>query len=111
MADLGDSQKGTTAEGIHLGAMAGSVDILQRGYTGIETRNGALWLNPALPTEVAHFSMRLRYKTHLLILDITHAKLTLTSVKPDAAEISVRIRDQEYSLVGGERLECDLVQA
>ena len=69
MADLDDSQKGTTAEGIHLGAMAGSVDIMQRGYTGIETRGGALRFNPALPREIEEFSMRLRFRRHLLKLE------------------------------------------
>ena len=42
MSDIADSQQGTTAEGIHLGAMAGSVDILQRCYTGKAGRNDTL---------------------------------------------------------------------
>ncbi|MFH8492821.1 hypothetical protein [Streptomyces coeruleorubidus] len=36
----------TTGEGIHLGAMAGPLDLVQRGLTGLETREGALWLDP-----------------------------------------------------------------
>ncbi|MEE9124082.1 MAG: glycoside hydrolase family 65 protein, partial [candidate division NC10 bacterium] len=36
--DVSDIQVGTTPEGIHLGAMAGTVDIIQRAHTGIETR-------------------------------------------------------------------------
>lgn len=45
---IDDIQGGTTPEGIHLGAMAGSVDLLQRGYTGIETRGDVLRLTPLL---------------------------------------------------------------
>ena len=37
-SDVADIQGGTTPEGIHLGAMAGTVDLLQRGYTGLEAR-------------------------------------------------------------------------
>ena len=37
-SDAADVQGGTTPEGIHLGAMAGTVDVLQRGYTDIEVR-------------------------------------------------------------------------
>ncbi|MET0834346.1 MAG: glycoside hydrolase family 65 protein, partial [Actinomycetota bacterium] len=48
-SDLHDVQGGTTAEGIHLGAMAGTVDLAQRCYTGLETREDVLWLNPCLP--------------------------------------------------------------
>ncbi len=36
--DVADTQMGTTPEGIHLGAMSGTVDLIQRGHTGIETR-------------------------------------------------------------------------
>ena len=106
MADLDDSQKGTTAEGIHLGAMAGSVDILQRCYTGIETRGGALWINPALPEGLDELSMRLRYRHHLLILDVGHRHVRLRSLKPDAGPITVRVTGRKYSLAGGETLEC-----
>ncbi|MGW2125435.1 hypothetical protein [Streptomyces sp. NPDC001758] len=36
-ADIADIQGGTTGEGIHLGAMAGTLDLVQRGLTGLET--------------------------------------------------------------------------
>ena len=45
-SDLLDTQGGTTPEGVHLGAMAGTVDLVQRAYTGIETREEVLWLEP-----------------------------------------------------------------
>ncbi len=35
-SDVSDIQQGTTAEGVHLGAMAGTVDLVQRVSTGIE---------------------------------------------------------------------------
>jgi alpha,alpha-trehalase len=106
LADLEDSQKGTTAEGIHLGAMAGSVDIMQRGYTGIVTRNGVLRFDPALPEGVEELSLRIRYRGHLLILHFGKSSLRLRSLKPGAAPITVRVRDQEFSLSGGETRGC-----
>jgi trehalose/maltose hydrolase-like predicted phosphorylase len=42
VSDIADVQGGTTAEGIHLGAMAGCVDLLQRCFAGLETRHDAL---------------------------------------------------------------------
>ena len=51
-SDVADVQGGTTHEGVHLGAMAGTVDLVQRGYAGIATRDGVLWLDPALPDEL-----------------------------------------------------------
>ena len=35
-SDVSDTQGGTTAEGIHLGAMAGTLDLLQRDARGLE---------------------------------------------------------------------------
>ena len=45
-SDVADVQGGTTAEGVHLGAMAGTVDAMFRVFNGIETRDDTLWLNP-----------------------------------------------------------------
>ena len=45
-SDINDMQGGTTAEGIHLGAMAGTIDLIQRCYTGIELRQDELRFNP-----------------------------------------------------------------
>src|SRR5690606_1753421 len=52
-SDVDDIQGGTTSEGIHLGAMAGTVDIIKRGCPGAGRRGGALWLKPGLPDELA----------------------------------------------------------
>ena len=44
-SDVSDIQQGTTAEGVHLGAMAGTVDLVQRVSTGIEITGDVLRLN------------------------------------------------------------------
>ena len=108
MADVQDSQRGTTAEGIHLGAMAGSVDILTRGYPGIETRQNCLWLNPCLPDELRQLEIRIRYRRHLLFLKMTHSTLLLESRKPGVRAITVRFGDKAHKLRGGECLELQL---
>ena len=45
-SDVSDIQGGTTSEGIHLAAMAGSVDLMQRCFTGLETRGDRIVLSP-----------------------------------------------------------------
>ncbi len=57
-SDIADVQGGTTPEGIHLGAMAGTVDLVQRGQTGLEIRNDILRLNPCLPQELQGMRFR-----------------------------------------------------
>ncbi|GAB3979475.1 glycosyl hydrolase family 65 protein [Actinoallomurus acanthiterrae] len=63
-SDLHDVQGGTTAEGIHLGAMAGTLDLAQRCYTGLELRDDVLRLNPHLPPGLPGLGMELRYHGH-----------------------------------------------
>ena len=62
--DLLDTQAGTTREGIHLGAMASSVDLLVRGYTGLNATDDALELDPMIPPELDHLDLSLRYRNH-----------------------------------------------
>jgi alpha,alpha-trehalase len=76
-SDLEDIQGGTTAEGIHLGAMAGSVDLVQRCYLGIETSNDAIWFNPVLPAEIRSLSLDICYRQHWLHLTVADGRFTV----------------------------------
>lgn len=62
--DIADLQGGTTGEGIHLGAMAGTLDLVQRGLTGLETRGGALRFDPVPLPELSEYGLALRYRGH-----------------------------------------------
>ncbi|MFI6706473.1 pyridoxamine 5'-phosphate oxidase family protein [Nonomuraea sp. NPDC050478] len=57
MSDIKDVQGGTTEEGIHLGAMAGTLDLLQRCYLGLEVRDDGLRLDPLLPDRLGTLSL------------------------------------------------------
>ena len=57
-SDIADAQGGTTGEGIHLGAMAGTVDLLERGFTGLETRGDVLGFDPYLPEALGRMRFR-----------------------------------------------------
>ena len=48
-SDVEDVQEGTTREGIHLGVMAGTLDLMQRAYLGTEIRDEVLHFEPRLP--------------------------------------------------------------
>ena len=48
-SDVGDVQGGTTKEGIHMGVMSGTLDLVQRSYAGTEIRDGVLYFEPRLP--------------------------------------------------------------
>lgn len=100
-SDTSDIQQGTTAEGVHLGAMAGSVDLIQRVSTGIEVRGDLLHLNPELPKEMKRLDLRIRYRGHSLDLRLTRDSLTIRGRDGAAAPISLCIGDQVYEFVSG----------
>lgn len=75
-SDVSDIQGGTTPEGIHLGAMAGTVDMVQRGYTGLQPRGDVLWLDPVLPDEFDRLEFTVRYRTAWDVrFDIDHERI------------------------------------
>lgn len=102
--DAADIQGGTTAEGIHLGAMAGSVDLLQRCYAGIETRADALWLNPALPEELARLRFDFRYRGHQLNIDIDHQRVIVTAAPTRAEPVTVVLGGRRRQVPVGHRI-------
>ena len=61
-SDLRGGDGGTVREGIHLGAMAGTADLVQRGYGGVAPRDGVLWIEPALPPEITRLCFNVGYR-------------------------------------------------
>jgi trehalose/maltose hydrolase-like predicted phosphorylase len=108
-SDLHDVQGGTTAEGIHLGAMAGTVDLVQRCYTGLETREGVLWLNPCLPEELDGLDFDVRYRGHWGInLHLTARRLRVQVAASGAAPVRVAVRGEVVELAPGSMREFPL---
>jgi alpha,alpha-trehalase len=107
-SDIADVQGGTTPEGIHLGAMAGTVDLIQRCYTGIEPREDVLWINPQLPDELACLRLRIRYREASLDIEVTHHTLNVRVVYCPGAPIRIGFRDRVMEMKEGENLEMDL---
>lgn len=104
-SDIADVQGGTTAEGIHLGAMAGTVDLVQRGQTGLEVQNDTLSLDVGLPKEVSCLSFRFRFRGHWLELQITHDLLRIAAPDGWAGPHKVFVDDQVYAFEAGKILE------
>lgn len=92
-SDINDVQGGTTAEGIHLGAMAGTVDLVQRCYGGIEVRGNKLRLDPQLPDELRELRLSIIYRSQPIELLFTHdrivARLTEDARLGAAVEVDI----------------------
>jgi trehalose/maltose hydrolase-like predicted phosphorylase len=107
-SDAANVRGGTTAEGIHLGAMAGTLDLVQRCYTGLEMRPDTLRFNPAIPGELGSVAFDVRYRGRLIHLEFTtevaRAQLDLT----EGAPITVEIKDTRRTLAPGETMEVKI---
>jgi beta-phosphoglucomutase family hydrolase len=100
-SDVSDIQQGTTAEGIHLGAMAGTVDLLERVATGIEVTGDSLRFHPRLPEEIARMDLRIRYRGHSLDLHLTHDSLVVRGRERGVAPIRLAIGNDVHDFAGG----------
>ncbi|MFC9930889.1 glycoside hydrolase family 65 protein [Streptomyces sp. NPDC127190] len=107
--DIADLQGGTTGEGVHLGAMAGTLDLVQRGLTGLETRDGALWLDPVPLPELSSYGFALRYQGHWGVrLRLRHRAMEITVPPSDRQPIEVRLAERAVCVQPGETVRLTL---
>ncbi|MFT5729508.1 MAG: alpha,alpha-trehalase [Desulforhopalus sp.] len=106
--DMVDARSGSTREGIHLAAMSGCIDILQRGYAGLEIRSEILILNPLLPKSINRIRFHMRYRKHWLNLEITQHIVKVKSLTSKATPITIMIKDEIIRLFPGNRAVVNL---
>ena len=76
--------------------MAGTVDLLERGFTGLETRADVLGFDPFLPDALSRMRFRLRYRRHTEIdVVIDHDTLTIGGTAVGSTVLPLRVRDKE----------------
>ncbi|MDQ4491513.1 HAD-IA family hydrolase [Sinomonas sp. ASV486] len=97
-ADLDDTQGGTTRAGIHLGAMAGSIDVVQRSFAGLRLTGDALIFAPRLPDGLRSVTFRVRYRDQLLDVDLGQDQLRVSSASGDAGPVRIRVEGEEILL-------------
>ena len=102
VTDVADIQGGTTPEGIHLGAMAGTVDVLQRCYTGIELRGDVLWLSPRLPKPLRRLRLFVRYRGQSLDIEVTPDAIRIDAMHCCAPSIRVAVNGETHDIAASE---------
>jgi trehalose/maltose hydrolase-like predicted phosphorylase len=78
-SDVGDIQGGTTREGIHMGVMAGTLDLIQRGYVGAEIQDGTLYFSPKLNDRLDGLSLPMRFRNKSVEATLKEGKLTVVT--------------------------------
>ncbi|MDT0443919.1 glycoside hydrolase family 65 protein [Streptomyces johnsoniae] len=101
-SDVSDLQGGTTAEGIHLGAMAGTLDLVQRGLAGLQTREGALWLDPAPVPELSAFGFSVRHRGVAVRVRMKPGQLWIGVPRGEETSVRVVLAEDSVDIAPGE---------
>lgn len=109
MSDFKDVQGGTTPEGIHLGAMAGTIDLMQRCYTGLDARDDVLWINPSLPDDLNNIHIHIRFRSYWISINIMKTKLILELDRSPAKPIHIGFAGEIYEMNSEDKKEFKLV--
>ena len=109
-SDIADIQGGTTPEGIHVGAMAGSIDLVQRCYLGIGMRGNVLHFDPAFPSELHCVKVRLHYRNQTLEVESNHDTLEIRSGAYTTRSITVAYRGHYREMAPGDSCQFRLLK-
>jgi trehalose/maltose hydrolase-like predicted phosphorylase len=91
-SDVDDIQGGTTKEGIHLGVMAGTLDVMQRYYAGTHIRDDVLYFRPLLPGGpggLGGLSFPMQFREASILVTLSGDRLTL-DVQPEGPSHQIR---------------------
>jgi len=100
-SDVADIQGGTTSEGIHLAAMAGSVDFVQRCFTGLAIRGDRIVLDPYWPEYLGALGFPIYYRGNHLHLRISGKGAEISVAPRDVAVGEVECRGRVERLTPG----------
>jgi trehalose/maltose hydrolase-like predicted phosphorylase len=110
-SDLGDVQGGTTKEGIHMGVMSGTLDLLQRSYAGSSVRDGVLHFQPRLIDRLDGLAFSMQFRGTSIRISIKGHELTaLAQTEGFRAPVRIAVGDQVRELGAGARCVFALPQ-
>jgi alpha,alpha-trehalase len=108
-SDVADIQGGTTSEGIHLAAMAGSIDLVQRCFSGLEMRGNRIVLSPHWPESLGALGFPIHYRGYHMHVRVS-GKGAEVSVDPrDVPPVVIECRGRVEYLAPGRTVRFPMV--
>jgi trehalose/maltose hydrolase-like predicted phosphorylase len=103
-SDVGDVQGGTTKEGIHMGVMSGTLDLVQRGYLGSDIRDGVLYFAPRLCDRLDGLAFSMQFRGVPLEVTLRGGELTIAAASEGFTRpVRVGVGDEVAELCAGDR--------
>jgi trehalose/maltose hydrolase-like predicted phosphorylase len=107
-SDVKDTHGGATAEGVHLAALVGGADLLQRCFAGVEPRLDSLHVSPCWPAELGQVAFAVRYQGNDLHLRVSQGRVLVEAEPGGARPVRVTCAGTTYALPPGKSLEIPL---
>ncbi len=76
--DIDDTQGGTTREGIHLGVMAGTLDLVQRAYLGTEIVDDVIYFKPTAIDRLDGLRLPLQVRRTPILVSVDGHRITVS---------------------------------
>ncbi|MCF3932178.1 glycoside hydrolase family 65 protein [Acuticoccus sp. M5D2P5] len=108
-SDVDDVQGGTTEEGIHLGAMCGTIDMLQSAYVGCEARSNGFNVDPVLPETLRRVHTNVRYLGHDVEVEATRDTVRIAVGEGSGGRVEVVYRGRVRRVSPGSETTFQLV--
>jgi beta-phosphoglucomutase family hydrolase len=97
-SDINDIQGGTTAEAIHSGVMAGTLDILFKSFAGVNIFKDYLQIEPNLPSQWKRLSFKIVLRDTWIGIDVTQDEISVRYIKKPVQKIRIQVADNFYVL-------------
>jgi len=97
-SDIGDTQGGTTQEGIHCGVMAGTLDTVIRYFAGISFYDGKLNVHPNLPAHWRKLELNICFRQNTYIITIEKNRIRVLLTASDTDEAGACLAGQHLTL-------------
>jgi trehalose/maltose hydrolase-like predicted phosphorylase len=108
-SDIGDVQGGTTKEGIHMGVMSGTLDLVQRSYAGEHVREGVLFFEPRLLDRIDGLRFSIQFRGMPLRVAFEGDRLTVVAdPEGQSRPVRVGVGEQIYEMCPGDRRSFSL---
>jgi beta-phosphoglucomutase family hydrolase len=107
-SDYNDIQGGTTAEGIHMGVMAGTVLIAMYAYAGLNLRGDVITINPNLPDAWKSISFSFLFRGIFFNVKVLRDSISIKTAENIKHEVPVIIDGVKHLILPGQLLTTEL---
>lgn len=100
-SDYYDIQGGTTAEGIHLGVMGATLNVVTSYFAGIDYRGEQLQINPHMPKQWKKIAFNMLFKGVQFSFEVTQDTITIVTDK----DTEVQFIGKDLPLTANQEIE------